>query len=70
MKIYCHGHTHRGCLADLRGAGLPLIFDSGSAVFGQQGRFHTMELEEELTTSVFEWKAGWGKQSQEQYGLV
>lgn len=71
VKIYCHGHTHRGCLADLRLASLPLVFDSGSAVFGQNGRFHQMEIvKDELVTDVFEWKEAWHKEKSLVYGLV
>jgi 3',5'-cyclic AMP phosphodiesterase CpdA len=71
VKIYCHGHTHRGCLADLRSANLPLIFDSGSCVFRKNGRFHEMELQGgRLKTDVFSWNEGWKKEREETYAVV
>jgi 3',5'-cyclic AMP phosphodiesterase CpdA len=71
VKIYCHGHTHRGCMADLRKASLPLVFDSGSAVFSKNGRFHQMEIgSDQVKTDVFEWKGKWVKEKSLIYDLV
>lgn len=72
VKIYCHGHTHRRCFANLQSAGLPLIFDSGSTVLRKEGAWHQMEMTpEHLMLKVY----GWTKQErqptlQESYDLV
>ncbi len=57
VKIYCHGHTHRQCLADLRASQLPIIFDSGSTVHRDRGTWHQLTLtSEKIITDVFAWK--------------
>jgi len=57
VKIYCHGHTHRQCLADLRASQLPIIFDSGSTVHRDRGTWHQLTLTpEKIITDVFAWK--------------
>lgn len=71
VKIYCHGHTHRGCLADLRKASLPIIFDPGSIVFRPRGTWHQMELfPYQLITAVYRWNEGWKQERKEIYDLV
>lgn len=72
VKVYCHGHTHRQCLADLRASQLPIILDSGSTVHRDKGTWHQLTLSpEKLVTDVFSWKDGkWQATHQETYDLV
>jgi 3',5'-cyclic AMP phosphodiesterase CpdA len=72
IKIYCHGHTHRQCLADLRASQLPIIFDSGSTVHRARGSWHELTLSpENLTAQVYIWKdEKWQPAKQESYVLV
>ncbi len=72
VKIYCHGHTHRQCLADLRHSHLPIILDSGSTVHCDRGTWHQLNLSpEKLVTDIFIWKdEKWQITGQEQYDLV
>jgi 3',5'-cyclic AMP phosphodiesterase CpdA len=72
VKIYCHGHTHRQCLADLRPSQLPIILDSGSIVHRDRGTWHQLTLSpEKLVTEVFSWKdEKWQANRQISYDLV
>lgn len=69
VKVYCHGHTHRQCLADLRASQLPIIFDSGSIVLKDNGTWHQLTLShEKISTEIFTWKDGkWQATSQASY---
>ncbi len=71
VKIYCHGHTHRQCLADLKASQLPIILDSGSIVHRDKGTWHQLNLSsEKLVTDVFTWKdEKWQTTHQESYDL-
>lgn len=44
IKFYLHGHTHRQCIADLRGNHLPIIIDSGSASHIKRGSWSRLEI--------------------------
>jgi 3',5'-cyclic AMP phosphodiesterase CpdA len=44
VKLYTHGHTHRQCIADLRGNQLPVILDSGSASCRTSGSWNLIDL--------------------------
>ena len=72
VKIYCHGHTHRQCLADLRASQLPIILDSGSIVHRDRGTWNELSLSpEKLVTEIFSWKdEKWQPTRQESYELV
>jgi len=72
VKIYCHGHTHRQCLADLRASQLPIILDSGSTVHRDNGTWNLLSFSpEKLITEVFSWKDNkWQNTRQESYDLV
>jgi 3',5'-cyclic AMP phosphodiesterase CpdA len=72
VKIYCHGHTHRQCLADLRASQLPIILDSGSTVHRDNGTWHQLTVSpKKLIIEVFLWKDDkWQATHQESYDLV
>jgi 3',5'-cyclic AMP phosphodiesterase CpdA len=72
VKIYCHGHTHRQCLANLQNSHLPIIFDAGSTTLRKEGTWHAMELTtEHLVTKVYSWtEDAWQQTRLEQYGVV
>ncbi len=72
VKIYCHGHTHRQCLADLRASQLPIVLDSGSIVHRDRGTWHQLNLSpEKLITDIFTWKdEKWVATRQEFYDMV
>lgn len=56
IQLYLHGHTHRRCLADLRGNRFPLILDSGSASH-RFGSWSLLDLNEtRCTVQVFGWQ--------------
>ncbi len=44
VKIYCHGHTHRRCIAPLESSGLPLILDPGSTTHRSNDGWHLIEI--------------------------
>lgn len=44
VKIYCHGHTHRRCIAPLHASGLPLILDPGSTTHRSNDGWHLIEI--------------------------
>jgi 3',5'-cyclic AMP phosphodiesterase CpdA len=44
VKLFLHGHTHRHCVADLRGSSLPIILDSGSAAQKNVGTWNLIEI--------------------------
>ncbi|MBP7074967.1 MAG: metallophosphoesterase [Rhabdochlamydiaceae bacterium] len=46
IKMYCHGHTHRRCIAPLKSSGLPLILDPGSTPHRKNGGWNLIELKE------------------------
>lgn len=71
VKVYCHGHTHRQCLADLRASQLPIILDSGSAVHRDRGTWHQLTFSpEKIVTDVFTWKdQSWKPTHQVSYDL-
>jgi 3',5'-cyclic AMP phosphodiesterase CpdA len=72
VKIYCHGHTHRQCLADLRPSGLPIILDSGSTAHRYHGSWHQLEISSgKLVTEIYTWQDGqWLPARQETYDMV
>lgn len=72
VKIYCHGHTHRQCLADLRVSNLPIILDSGSTVHLDRGTWNQLDLSSEnLSTEVYIWKEEkWQPHHKESYVMV
>lgn len=55
IKIYCHGHTHRRCKANLAASGLPLILDTGSTPHVQGGGWYLIDLPT-LSAIFYEWK--------------
>lgn len=44
IKLYLHGHTHRQCIADLRGSNLPIVMDSGSVSHVKKGSYNRIEI--------------------------
>lgn len=44
IKLYLHGHTHKQCIADLRGNHLPIVIDSGSASHVKRGSYNRIEI--------------------------
>jgi 3',5'-cyclic AMP phosphodiesterase CpdA len=44
VKLYLHGHTHRHCIADLRGNHLPIVLDSGSVSHVKKGSYNRIEI--------------------------
>lgn len=44
VQLYLHGHTHRHCIADLRGNHLPIVLDSGSAAHNHKGTWNMLEI--------------------------
>ena len=72
VRVYCHGHTHRQCIADLRASQLPIILDSGSTVHRDKGTWHQLTLSsEKLELEVFTWKdEKWQATHSESYNLV
>jgi 3',5'-cyclic AMP phosphodiesterase CpdA len=60
IKIYCHGHTHRRCLAPLQSSSLPLILDPGSTSHRKNGGWYLIELQKKSTLiQHYEWKNRW-----------
>lgn len=56
IKIYCHGHTHRRCIAPLKSSGLPLILDPGSTPHRKHGGWNLIELKENTASiSHYAW---------------
>lgn len=49
VKIYCHGHTHRICKANLQPSGLPLILDPGSTSH-RSGGWYLIDLAKGVVT--------------------
>lgn len=72
VKLYCHGHTHRHCLADLRPSHLPLILNSGCTPHKDIGFWHRLDLlGEKLSAHIFSWKEGqWQPVRTESYDLT
>ncbi len=72
VKIFCHGHTHRHCVADLQASNLPILFDSGSTPHRSKGFFNLLSLsKEQLKTEVYGWKeGGWSAVQKGVYELV
>ncbi len=69
IKIYCHGHTHRRCIAPLQASGLPLILDPGSTPHRKNGGWHLIDFKESsVNVQHYEWDAGW--KPSEAYELV
>jgi len=44
--LYLHGHSHRSCLADLRGSNLPILLDAGSFCYRLRSSFNLITLSE------------------------
>jgi len=61
IKMYLHGHTHRHCLADLRGNGYPIILDSGSTSHLEIGAWNLIEISpKDCKIQVFRYSlSGW-----------
>lgn len=60
IKLYLHGHTHRQCIADLRGAKLPIILDPGSTSHNELGGFFLMDIfPSSCHLEVYHWKNSW-----------
>ncbi len=72
IKIYCHGHTHRRCIAPLRSSGLPLILDPGSTAHRKNGGWHLIELNEHSASIAhYSWNQNeWTASPSETYELV
>ena len=72
VKFYCHGHTHRHCIADLRASQLPFIMNSGCTPHRHIGFWHSLEISgNQITTEVFSWQDGkWQPLRAAQYELV
>ncbi len=72
IKLYCHGHTHRRCIADLRESHLPIIFDPGSIAQKFASHWHRLDLSPgNLSLKVYSWEEkGWNGICQETYELV
>lgn len=72
IKLYCHGHTHRRCQADLRSSRLPLIFDTGSTSYRKQGGWNLMDLSvNSISVESYEWSCdAWQPQLKVSYELV
>lgn len=72
VKLYCHGHTHRQCVADLRASQLPIIIDSGSTIHRELGSWHALELKaNHISTEIYSWKDDqWQPSFKETYELV
>lgn len=59
IKMYCHGHTHRKCLAPLQSSGLPLVLDPGSTPHRKNGGWYLIDLKENSpTVQYYQWKNG------------
>ena len=57
IKIFCHGHTHRRCLANLQSSNLPILLDSGSTPHRDYGGWNLLHLsEQELKTQIYHWE--------------
>ena len=54
IKIYCHGHTHRRCKANLSASRLPLILDTGSTPHWKQGGWYLIDLST-ISATFYEW---------------
>ncbi len=66
ISLYLHGHTHRHCLADLRGDGLPIVLDSGSCSHYQRGSWNLLELSpNRCAVEVYRWNTGFKKSHEE-----
>ena len=72
VKLYCHGHTHRHCIADLRPSQLPFIINSGCTPHRHIGFWHSLEISgNQLTARVFSWREEkWHPLRVAQYELV
>jgi 3',5'-cyclic AMP phosphodiesterase CpdA len=56
IKLYCHGHTHRRCIAPLKASGLPLILDPGSTSHRKNGGWHLIDINySAVSTRHYEW---------------
>lgn len=62
IRMYFQGHTHRHCVADLRGHGLPVILDSGSSSHKTSGTWNLVDYTDKTATvSTYFWSDGtWG----------
>jgi len=59
IKIYCHGHTHRQCKANLQASHLPLILDTGSTTHRENGGWYLIDLSD-TSASFYTWnKHAW-----------
>lgn len=71
VKIYCHGHTHRRCLAPLMASGLPLVLDSGSTSLKKNGGFYLIDLlENAAKVEHYQWNKEWQPSPEGTYELV
>ncbi|MGH2612689.1 MAG: metallophosphoesterase family protein [Rhabdochlamydiaceae bacterium] len=71
IKIYCHGHTHRRCIAPLKSSGLPLILDPGSTPHRKNGGWHLIDLKEKsVAIQYYEWSTTWTPSAERNYDLV
>lgn len=63
IKLYCHGHTHRHILADVRESNLPVTADSGSVSHTKRGSFNLIDLSPSSLHihSYFHSPKGWEK---------
>jgi 3',5'-cyclic AMP phosphodiesterase CpdA len=55
IKLYCHGHTHRRCMAPLQPSGLPLILDPGSTPHRKNGGWYLIDLPKNMV-QYYRWK--------------
>lgn len=66
IHLYCHGHTHRHILADVRESKLPVTADSGSVSHTKHGSFNLIDLSKDAfhIHSYFHTPKGWEKQKE------
>ena len=70
VKMYCHGHTHRKCIAPLQANNLPLILDPGSTASYKNGGWYLIDATfHNYHIQHYEWKEGIWVQA-EKYELV
>lgn len=72
VQLYCHGHTHRHCFADLRASRLPLLINSGCTPHRDHGFWHRLDFDDNhLFAEIFTWKNdSWEPIRTETYELV
>jgi 3',5'-cyclic AMP phosphodiesterase CpdA len=68
IRLYLQGHTHRSCIADLRGCGLPIILDSGSCGNKKNGSWNLIDLEDtKCRITPYQWQSAWKKKETKEF---